>query len=167
LLLSVSFIEGLRWMTELVRAIKRLPNIGRPLFWPELLLRRQREPELETAGTARVAGSPAVPRSLTCLEPFNAAFCQDASRSGRLRTGRFPGTDTGMSPSRCPSANGGRSPGTRPAPCRKGPEGRTVLASDQGHSGSSAARSWRRGSHGSDGRSCAGRALIGVGEVSA
>ncbi len=83
LLFSVGFAEGLRWMTELIQAVKRLPDIGRPLFWPGLLLRRQREPELETAGAARVAGSPAVPRSVTCLEPFNAALCQDASRSGR------------------------------------------------------------------------------------
>src|SRR5713101_2710163 len=51
---------------------------------PEFLVRRQREPELETTGMATVAGSAAVPRPMSRLEPFNAACRQDASRSGRI-----------------------------------------------------------------------------------
>src|SRR6202521_808293 len=52
--------------------------------WSELLLRRQGEPELEPTGTAGVAGSPAVPGSVTGLEPFDPACQQDSGRSTRI-----------------------------------------------------------------------------------
>src|SRR2546425_12417402 len=38
----------------------------------------------ESSGTPGVAESTTVPRSMSCLEPFNAAFAQDTSRSGRI-----------------------------------------------------------------------------------
>src|SRR2546425_12547958 len=38
----------------------------------------------ESSGTAGIARSTTVPRSMSCLEPFNAAFAQDTSRSGRI-----------------------------------------------------------------------------------
>src|SRR5713101_5950221 len=41
-------------------------------------------PELESAGAAPVAGSPAMPGSAPGLEPFKAAGPQDAGRSTRV-----------------------------------------------------------------------------------
>src|SRR5437899_612335 len=51
---------------------------------PISFVRRQREPELEPSGMARVAGSATVPRSVSRLEPFDAAFPQDTPRSVRI-----------------------------------------------------------------------------------
>ena len=78
----------------------------------ELMLGRQREPELEATRTVAVAASPAVPGSVTGLEPFNPACPHDVrSLQSNLRNERFP--RTGTSPSRCPSVDAGRSPGTK------------------------------------------------------
>ena len=50
----------------------------------ELLIGRQREPELEPTGTAGVAGSSAVPGSVRSLEPFHPACRQDAGGARRI-----------------------------------------------------------------------------------
>src|SRR5882672_7001758 len=51
---------------------------------PELLIGRQRDPELKAARTAGVASSPAVPGSVRRLEPFHPAREQDSGRSTRI-----------------------------------------------------------------------------------
>ena len=50
----------------------------------EFFVRRQREPELEPSGMARVARSATVPRSMSRFEPFDAAFPQDPGCSVRI-----------------------------------------------------------------------------------
>ena len=56
----------------------------------EFFVRRQREPELEPSGMARVARSATMPGSMGCLEPFDAAFTQDAGRSVRIFVANAP-----------------------------------------------------------------------------
>src|SRR5258708_23842882 len=50
----------------------------------ELTVGRQRDPELESACPAGVAGATAVPCTATCLEPFDPALSQNPGGPGRV-----------------------------------------------------------------------------------
>src|SRR6266851_5564278 len=54
------------------------------LHGSELLVGRQRQPELKSSGTARAVRPPAVPGSVGGFEPFNPACRQDSGRAIRI-----------------------------------------------------------------------------------
>ena len=52
--------------------------------WPELLVGRQGEPQLESAGPAGVAGTATMPGAAGSLEPFDPAGGQEPGGAGRV-----------------------------------------------------------------------------------